>query len=93
MTNSTQEGQPNLQPPPLRRQNASRFSWEPDPKQEWCYIGLSPIEFSKNCTRVLKKDVSAQTIAEFFNGPGAAKSRAYAQYAARWRPEIDNLVN
>ena len=80
-------------PPALRRQNASRFSWPPDAAQEWCYIGLSPAELAEQCGRVLSRITTAREVAEFFMAPEAAESRAYCNYAARYREELDALLS
>jgi len=79
-------------PPPLRRQNASRFSWPPDPHQEWCYIALSPVELAEQCWRVLDRQTHPVEVAELFCSMEAGESRAYAAYAARWREEIEALL-
>jgi hypothetical protein len=80
-------------PPPLRRQNASRFSWPPDSQQEWCYIGLSPTELAAQCERVLGRPTAAREVAELFTSPAAAESRAYAVYRERYHDEIDQILN
>jgi len=79
-------------PPSLRRQNASRFSWPPDPHQEWCYIALSPVELAEQCGRVLGRDTHPVEVAELFCSMEAGDSRAYAAYAARWRDELEELL-
>ena len=82
-----------LAPPPLRRQNASRLSWPPDPRQEWCYICLPPVALAEQVERVLSRPTSARDVAEFFCSPEAAESRAYATYAARYHAEIHALLS
>jgi len=82
-----------LAPPPLRRQNASRFSWPPDSRQEWCYIYLPPADLAQQVERVLSRPTSARDVAEFFCSPEAAESRAYAAYAAKYHAEIHALLS
>lgn len=79
-------------PPPLRRQNASRFSWPPDTQQEWCYINLPPPDLALQCERVLGRRTTLHEIAELFTSPPAATSRAYTAYAERYRGELDQIL-
>jgi hypothetical protein len=78
-------------PPMLRRQNASRFAWPPDPMQEWTYIGLTPVELSEQCERVLSRVVSPLAVAKLF-ADNAGQSRAYDAYFDRHRHDIDSLL-
>jgi len=75
-------------PPPLRRQNASRFSWPPDRNAEWCYIRFSPAEFVEQASFSLGIQLSVRQVCEFFEAE-ARDCVAYARYAARWRAELD----
>ena len=81
------------QPPLLRRQQASRFQWPPDPIQEWTYIVLPPCELAGTCERTLDRPTTALEVAEFFASPRAASSTAYTAYATRWRHEIDAILH
>ena len=52
----------SLVPPPLRRQNASRFSWPPDAQQAWCYIVLSPEEFVHQASSLLGIELNVHQV-------------------------------
>ena len=78
-------------PPYIYRQNASSFSWPPDPNEEWCYIELSPTALSESCIRILQRTVSVEIIAELFNSSEVSKSQAYASYASHWRQELNKI--
>lgn len=79
-------------PPPLRRQNASRFCWPLDDRQEWCYIQMPPDEIAHHCQRVLGRPTSVFEVADLFTAPQAALSRAYSAYAERYRVELDAIL-
>lgn len=79
-------------PPMLRRQNASRFSWPPDPQQEWTYIALAPAELAARCDTVLARPTTVREVAELFTAPEASESRAYMAYYARHGAEIDRIL-
>lgn len=77
-------------PPPLRRQNASRFTWPPDNVQEWTYIRFSPAELCEQAAFSLDLQLSVQQVSEFFSAEASSSRRspAHAAYAERWRDEL-----
>jgi len=78
-------------PPMLCRQNASRFSWPPDPDQEWTYLCLSPAEVVEQAQRQVGVVLTQRGVAEYFSSR-QSESAAYAAYATRWRGAIDDLL-
>ena len=74
--------------PMLRRQNASRFAWPPDPNDDWTYIRFSPEQFCEQAAFSLELELSVRQVAEFFLAE-ASNSAAYASYVARWRGELE----
>ena len=85
-------GKPVALPPPLRRQNASRFMWPPDRSTAWCYISISPIEMVEQAERIAQRPVSLQEVKQVFTTPDAADAPAYVAYVQRWWPEFEGLV-
>ena len=60
-------------PPPLRRQNASRFEWPPDRNQEWTYIRFSPAEFCEQAAFSLGLQLSVQQVCDLFEAEAPIK--------------------
>ena len=65
---ATSSETPLRMPPPLRRQNASRFSWPPDRQQEWLYIRLSPAGFVEQAAFSLGLQLSVRQVWELYGG-------------------------
>ena len=63
---ATSSETPLRMPPPLRRQNASRFSWPPDRQQEWLYIRLSPAGFVEQAAFSLGLQLSVRQVWELY---------------------------
>lgn len=63
---ATSSETPLRMPPPLQRQNASRFSWPPDQQQEWLYIRLSPEEFVEQAAFSLGLQLSVRQVWELY---------------------------
>jgi hypothetical protein len=90
-----------LAPPILRRQNASRFAWPPDPMSSWTYILLSPDELADCLRTVCARAISAREVATFFAehlasaaADASDESRpAYVEYARAWPHEIEEALS
>ncbi|KAL1514910.1 hypothetical protein AB1Y20_003990 [Prymnesium parvum] len=76
--------------PMLRRQNASRFSWPPDPHQVFAYISLSPQDLSDRAASLLGLSLTIQQVSSLILRK-AEDSRfpAYSAYVARWRMQLE----
>ena len=94
-------------PPTLRRQNASRLTWPPDPISSWTYIALSPGELADYLRTFCARSISAREVAAFFadgsraergadgaDGAASADGRpAYVEYARAWPHEIEEALS
>jgi hypothetical protein len=94
---TTSEGTPSRMPPPLRRQNASRFSWPPDRQQEWVYIRLSPSEFVEQAAFSLDLQLTVRQVQSYTAGtPGSQPPRSFAatrHYAAEYTRQRYNATH
>ena len=75
---ATSSEAPLRMPPPLRRQNASRFSWPPDRQQEWLYIRLSPAEFVEQAAFSLGLQLSVRQVWELYGGHASPRGARVA---------------
>ena len=80
---------PHLKIPCLKRQNASKFSWPPDPVQSWTYISMSPDKISSFALKLLNITVSTEMVIEFFK---THNEKPYLEYASKWNINSSDIL-